>query len=162
MLTTYLGCFLHGFCFSNNGLNKLPWTPFTCYTKDYQQGCFRLSKWFSLRRLGPWMYHLPPAWWSIFRLAFQNESWYVSLEWFFIYLLFLASVHGFINETSDFFYSIITFSYTKYFLHSYTIDVVFTLSYVTKGNYNHGLDKHTHSHNLCNTITHPWPNRNGR
>ena len=40
----------------------LPWTSFTCYTKDNQQGCFRLSNWFSLRRLGPWMNHLPPAW----------------------------------------------------------------------------------------------------
>ena len=30
-----------------------------------------------------------------------------------------------------FFYSIITFSYTKYFVHSYTVDVVFTLSYLT-------------------------------
>ena len=38
-----------------------------------------------------------------FRLTFQNESWYVSLEWYFIYLLFLASVHGFMYETSDFF-----------------------------------------------------------
>ena len=54
--------FVHGFCFSNNGLNMLPWTSFTCYTKDNQQGCFRLSNWFSLRRLGPWMNHLPPAW----------------------------------------------------------------------------------------------------
>ena len=34
----------------------------TCYTKDNQQGCFRLSNWFSLWRLGPWMNHLPPAW----------------------------------------------------------------------------------------------------
>ena len=33
------------------------------------------------------------------------------------------------RETSDFFYFIITFSYTKYFVHSYTVDVVFTLSY---------------------------------
>ena len=32
------------------------------------------------------------------------------------------------HETSDFFY-LITFSYTKYFVHSYTVDVVFTLSY---------------------------------
>ena len=52
----------------------------------------------------------------LFRLTFQNESWYVSLEWYFIYLLFLASVHGFMHETSDFFYSTITFSYTKYFV----------------------------------------------
>ena len=33
------------------------------------------------------------------------------------------------HETSDFFYSMITFSYTKYFVHSYTVEVVFTLSY---------------------------------
>ena len=32
-------------------------------------------------------------------------------------------------ETSDFFYSVITFSYIKCFVHSYTVDVVFTLSY---------------------------------
>ena len=128
-ITTSLGCFVHGFCLSNNGLSMLPWTSFTCYAKSNKQGCFRLSNWFSLRRLGPWMNHLPSAWLSTFRLIFQNESWYVSLEWYFIYSLFLASVHGFMHETSEFFYSIITFSYTKYFVHSYTVDVVFTLSY---------------------------------
>ena len=43
-----------------------------------------------------------------------------------------ASVHGFMHETSDdFFYSVITFLYTKYFVHSFTVDVVFTLSYFT-------------------------------
>ena len=31
------------FAFLNNGLNMLPWTLFICYTKDNQQGCFRLS-----------------------------------------------------------------------------------------------------------------------
>ena len=97
--------FVHGSCFSNNGLNMLPWTSFTCYTKDNQQGCFRLSNWFSLRRLGPWMNHLLLHDSSLFWLTFQNESWYVCLEWYFIYLLlFLASVHGFMHETSgDFF-----------------------------------------------------------
>ena len=33
-------------------------------------------------------------------------------------------------ETSGFFYSAITFSYTKYFVRSYTVDVVFTLSFL--------------------------------
>ena len=33
-------------------------------------------------------------------------------------------------ETSDFLNSIITFSYAKYFVHSYTVDVVYTLSYL--------------------------------
>ena len=52
------------------------------------------------------------------------------MEWDFIYLLlFLALVHGFMHEIKDFFNSIITFSYTKCFVQSYTIDVVFTLSY---------------------------------
>ena len=32
-------------------------------------------------------------------------------------------------ENSDSFYSVITFLYTKCFVHSYTVDVVFTLSY---------------------------------
>ena len=34
------------------------------------------------------------------------------------------------HETGDYFHSIITVSYTKYFVHSYTVDVVFTLSYM--------------------------------
>ena len=35
------------------------------------------------------------------------------------------------HEASEFFfYSIITFSYIKYFVHSHTVDVVFTLSIV--------------------------------
>ena len=33
------------------------------------------------------------------------------------------------HETSDLFYFIITFSCTKYFVHSYSVDVVFTLYY---------------------------------
>ena len=33
------------------------------------------------------------------------------------------------HETSVFFHSIITFSYTKYYVHSYTVDVIFALSY---------------------------------
>ena len=37
------------------------------------------------------------------------------------------------HETSDFFNSIITFSYAKYFVHSYTVDVVFTFSYWAYG-----------------------------
>ena len=48
---------------------------------------------------------------STFRLTFQNESWYVSLEWYFIYLLFLSSVHGFMHETSDFLLYINIFIY---------------------------------------------------
>ena len=43
----------------------------------------------------------------LFRLTFRNESWYVSLEWYFIYLLlFHASAHGFMHETSDIFFTL--------------------------------------------------------
>ena len=43
-------------------------------------------------------------------------------------LLFRASVHSFMYDIIVF-YSIITFSYATYFVHAYTIGVVFTLSY---------------------------------
>ena len=33
------------------------------------------------------------------------------------------------REASDVFYSVISFSFTKYFVDWYTVDVVFTLSY---------------------------------
>ena len=53
----------------------------------------------------------------------------MSLERDSIYLLLMiASVHAFKHETTDLFNSILTFSYSKYFVHSYTIDVVFILS----------------------------------
>ena len=51
------------------------------------------------------------------------------IEWDSIYLLlFLAFVPGFMHEISDFFYSIITFSYTKYYVQPNTVDVVFIIS----------------------------------
>ena len=37
----------------------LPCIIFTYYTQDNQQECFRLSNWFPLRCLGPWINHLP-------------------------------------------------------------------------------------------------------
>ena len=51
-LTTSLGCFVHGLCFSINGLTKLPWT-------SYLQAMLRIisrsvSDWAGWR-LGPWM-----------------------------------------------------------------------------------------------------------
>ena len=63
-----------------------------------------------------------------FSAHISKWDWYVSLEWYFIYLSFIASVHGVMHETSDFFYSMITFSYTKHFVQSYPVDLVFTLS----------------------------------
>ena len=54
---------------------------FAYNTKDNQQGCSRLSNWFSLWCMGPWMNHLPPVWWSTFRFRFLIVSWYESLIW---------------------------------------------------------------------------------
>ena len=58
------------------------------------------------------------------------------------------------HETSDFVYSIIMFSFTKYFEHSYTVDVVFTLSYMywfLKWMY----DCTGNKHNITTTTTKP-------
>ena len=47
--------------------------------------------------------HHSPLFGSHFKI---NESWYVSLVWYFIYLLFPALVHGFMHETSDDFFTL--------------------------------------------------------
>ena len=103
ILTTSLGCFFHGICFSNNGLNKLPWTSYlhvilriisrdvSVLATDFPCGVWG-------RGWTTCLLHDSPLFGS------QNESWYISLEWDFIYLLsFFASVHGFMHEISDFF-----------------------------------------------------------
>ena len=53
-------------------------------------------------------------WWSTIRLTFQNEldCLFGMMEWDFIYLLlFIAFVHGFMHETSDFLLDINLFIY---------------------------------------------------
>ena len=86
-------------------------------------------------------------------LPLQNNQFYSSNAWFASCMIVHFSAHiskwelvckfGVIFHTSIisclcsrfhvwnkwFFYSLITFSYTKCFVHSYTVDVVFTLSY---------------------------------
>ena len=86
----------HGHSFVNNGLDKnREWASFISdlYTKlrIISQGSCRLCNWFSLRRLGPWMNHLPLVWWSAFRSLFlKNNSWYVILLlWRGFYLWYL-------------------------------------------------------------------------
>ena len=65
----------------------------TYSTQDNQQEYFRLSNWFSLRCLGQWMNHLPPVWWSNFRLFFLNASWCVSLTFSIDVLLLSLSLY---------------------------------------------------------------------
>ena len=48
---------------------------FTYWAQDNQQGYFKVSNWFSLRFLGPWMNHLPSVWWYNFKFMFLNDSW---------------------------------------------------------------------------------------
>ena len=113
-----------------NGLSKLPWTSYLhAILRIISRGVSGLPTDSPCRVWDRgWttcLLHDSPFFGSYFKM-----SWYVSLEWYFIYLLlFLASVYGFMHETSDFLLYIIPFSYTKYFVHSYTVDVVFTLSY---------------------------------
>ena len=108
----------------------LPWTSFTCYTKDNQQECFRLSNWLSLRRLGPWMNHLPPC--MIVHFSAHISKWELVCKFGVIFHIFIISClcsRFHVWNQGFFFYSVITFSYTKCFVHSYTVDVIFTLSY---------------------------------
>ena len=78
-------------------------------------------------------------WLTIFFIKFQFPCMFMHTNnWFFkhiiyiyiyiyIYIICLGSRFHAWNQC--FFYSIITFSYTKYLVHSYTVDVVFTLSW---------------------------------
>ena len=66
------------FPFSNNGLNSLPRTSFISdLHKDNQQKYSRLSNWFFLWCLRPWMNNLPAVWWPTFRFMVLNDSWCV-------------------------------------------------------------------------------------
>ena len=84
-ISTSLGCFCPRTIFTKKRIGQvtsdLPYTRFTYYTKDNQQGCSRLSNGFSLRCLRPWMNYLPPVWWSTFRFRFLIWNWYESLIW---------------------------------------------------------------------------------
>ena len=55
---------------------------------------------------------------------------------FMIYNIISCLCSQFHVRNQWFFYSVITFSYIKCFVHSYTVDVVFTLSYLFKNNWN--------------------------
>ena len=59
------------------------------------------------------MNHLPPGVWSD-----------ISYIYYFLPRFTVSCM-----KLVGFFYSVITFLYTKYFVHSYTVDIVFTLSY---------------------------------
>ena len=80
-----------------------------------------------LLKINKWLNIMSSKFYS--KKHFQNESWYINLD------------------------SIINFSYTKYSVHSYTVDVVFTLSY-SIGRW----DSHSCIHYLWkpNTLTSLW------
>ena len=52
----------------------LLYSRFTYYTADNQQACSKLSNWFPLQCLGPWMNQLPPVCCSNFR-RMQEFLW---------------------------------------------------------------------------------------
>ena len=81
-LSNSLGCFR-----PRNFFIKMHWAGlygpplyhiYILYSDNQQEG-FRLSNWFYLRCLGPWMGHLTHVWWSYFRFIFLIKSWCVSL-----------------------------------------------------------------------------------
>ena len=71
--------YVHGLSLGKNGMDKLHRT--SSIIKGNQQRCSRLSNWFSLRRLRPWMNHLPPVWWLTIRFRFLIASWCENLIW---------------------------------------------------------------------------------
>ena len=94
--------FVHWLCFSNNGLSKLQWTSYLhAILRIISRGVSDLA---TDSLCGVW-----GRGWSTCLLRdspllgshFKIESWYVSLQWDFIYFLsFLASVYGPRYETS--------------------------------------------------------------
>ena len=111
----------------------LPFIRFTYHTTDNQQECSRLSNWFSFRCLGPWMNHFLTEWWSVLVLYI---SWWVSLVWWrrisllisclyscFLTLLKLCLLFFLWN-----YFTLKYLFYAKYFVLSFAIDVVSTLS----------------------------------
>ena len=56
------------------------------------------------------------------------------------------------HETSDFFYSIITFSYTEYFVHSYTVDVVLIFSNMQYGPFSELEDGGSNAYSSSNFV----------
>ena len=122
-LSTSLGCFLPRTFFLKKRIGlvsmDLIYITFTYYN---QQECFRLSNWFSLWCLEPWMNHLPPVWLSKFRFMFLNESLCLSLTYwrgiFYWYLVFIIVFIHCPNVTFIIplkrFYSKIAFFYSKY------------------------------------------------
>ena len=63
------GCFWPWTFFQNIGFNTVLTGPFMSHLATqlgFLQGSFRLCNWLSLRRLVPWINHLPPACWSTF------------------------------------------------------------------------------------------------
>ena len=85
-------------------------TDWTCCHGPHLHAILRIitrgvSGWATDSPCGVWgrgwttcLLHDSPLFGSHFKM-----SWYVSLEWYFMHLLFLASVHGFMHETSEFF-----------------------------------------------------------
>ena len=99
-LTTSLGCFVHGLCFSINGLTKLPWT-------SYLQAMLRIisrsvSDWAGWR-LGPWMNTCLLC--MIVHFSANILKWELVCKFgvrFHIFINIYALVHGFMHETSAF------------------------------------------------------------
>ena len=96
------GCFRSWTFSLNIGLNMSPMDAFmSCLDSilGYFIGSSRLCNWLSLRRLVPWINHLPPVCWSIF--------WKSSLKWYY--------VCKFIKKTFFLFHILMPYNIVLYF-----------------------------------------------
>ena len=77
------------------------------------------------------MLHDSPIYGSHFKMRVDMKVW---SDISYIHYYFLPRFTVSCMKLVMIFYSIITFSYTKYLVHSFTVDVVFTLSYLKMRN----------------------------
>ena len=89
----------------------------------------------SLWCLGPWMNHLPPVWWSNFRLRFLIVGWCVSFIWwrgiFSLNFCLNSCLAHYSSFTHHFPLNLIDSqiaSYVKYFVLTFSTDVFLILS----------------------------------
>ena len=101
---------------------------FTCYTKDNQQGCFRLSNWFSLRHLGQWMNHCLLHNNPLFSSHYKMRVWSdISYNYYFLpqFMVSCMKLVIFLLYNNLFIYQVLyTLVYHRHSLYCFLWDVI--------------------------------------
>ena len=115
----------------NNGLNKLPWASYLhAILRIFSRGVFQAWQLFPLAAFGA--VDEPLTYCMIVHFSAHVLKWKFVCKFrvrFHIFIVISSPGSRFHAWNSWFCYSITTFTYTKYFVDSYIVDVVFTRSY---------------------------------